>query len=76
MQRRNASTPARRWIRRVAATTAAAGIVAGTSLIAAGPASAATYCGATPDGGFGCIIDQGDGSFKMANSDGDIIYNW
>ncbi|MEX5633021.1 hypothetical protein [Parafrankia sp. FMc2] len=25
---------------------------------------------------FGCIIDVGDGSFKMANSAGTIIHNW
>jgi hypothetical protein len=76
MQHRNASTPARRWLRRLATTTAAAGIVAGTTVIMAGPASADTFCGPTLDGGFGCVIDNGDGTFKMANSNGDIVHNW
>ncbi len=76
MQRGKVAPPARRWFRRIAVTTATVGIVAGTSLVAAGPASAATNCGATPDGGFACIIDMGDGSFKMANSAGEVIDNW
>jgi hypothetical protein len=76
MQHRNASRPARRWSRRLAATTGVAGILVGTSLIVAGPASADTFCGPTLDGGFGCIIDSGDGTFTMANSNGDIVHNW
>jgi hypothetical protein len=69
-------TPTRKWAGRLAAAVASVGLVVGVGSITAGPASASTFCGETGDGGFGCVIDQGDGTFKMANSNGDIVYNW
>ncbi|WP_413755297.1 hypothetical protein [Streptomyces sp. MMBL 11-3] len=77
MQRSTTTTgPGRRRARRLAVAVAAAGVLAGGGIAAAGPASADTFCGETGDGGYGCVIDQGDGTFKMVNSNGDIVYNW
>ncbi|GGV29810.1 hypothetical protein AB0I84_51065 [Streptomyces spectabilis] len=73
---RNSSTPGRRRVKRFAVAVAAVGALVGGGIAVAGPASADTFCGATGDGGFGCVIDQGDGTFKMVNSNGDIVYNW
>jgi hypothetical protein len=72
----NIVTSPRKWAGRLAATVTSVGLVVGLSLITAGPAGASTFCGDTGDGGYGCIIDQGDGTFKMVNSNGDIVYNW
>ncbi|MER7175001.1 hypothetical protein [Streptomyces mesophilus] len=78
MQRKTTHTTAavRRRVRRVAVTVAATGMLVGGGFLAAGSASAATFCGETPAGGYACIIGQEDGSFKYVNSDGEIIYNW
>ncbi|MEU7581467.1 hypothetical protein AB0B50_28120 [Streptomyces sp. NPDC041068] len=74
--KRNTTTSGRRRVKRFAAALAAVGALVGGGLAMAAPASADTFCGATGDGGFGCVIDQGDGTFKMVNSNGDIVYNW
>ncbi|WP_409061833.1 hypothetical protein [Streptomyces sp. SYP-A7185] len=77
MRRSNTTTtPRRKRARRLAVGLAAVGVLVGGGIAMAGPASAATFCGETGDGGYGCVIDQGDGSFKMVNSNGDIVYNW
>jgi hypothetical protein len=74
---RGTNTPVRRRIKRaVGAMTAVAGFVVCASVLTAGPASADTFCGATGDGGYGCIIGQPDCSYTMYNSNGEIIYNW
>ncbi|MFF0744905.1 hypothetical protein ACFYVL_31325 [Streptomyces sp. NPDC004111] len=73
---RNTTKPGRTWTGRIATAVAAVGVLVGGGIAVAGPASADTFCGATGDGGFGCVIDQGDGTFKMVNSNGDIVYNW
>ncbi|GII04082.1 hypothetical protein [Planobispora takensis] len=76
MQQDTTTGQGRRRVRRLAVAVIAAGVLVGGGVAAAGPAAAATFCGETGDGGFGCVIDQGDGTFKMANSNGDIVYNW
>ncbi|MES5823362.1 hypothetical protein [Streptomyces sp. RG80] len=76
MKRNITRTSGRRRASRLACALAAAGLLVGGGIAAAGPASADTFCGETGDGGFGCVIDQGDGTFKMVNSNGDIVYNW
>ncbi|MCI3935264.1 hypothetical protein [Streptomyces sp. AN091965] len=77
MQQNNTATkPGRRRAGRFAVAVAAVGVLVGGGIAAAGSASASTFCGATGDGGYGCVIDQGDGTFKMVNSNGDIVYNW
>ncbi|MFE0135937.1 hypothetical protein ACFWY6_30850 [Streptomyces sp. NPDC059037] len=70
------TTPGRKRVKRLAVAVAAVGVLAGGGIAMAGPASADTFCGPTDDGGFGCIIGQEDGSFKMVNSHGTIVYNW
>ncbi|MCX5329078.1 MULTISPECIES: hypothetical protein [unclassified Streptomyces] len=76
MQGNTTTSPGRKRAGRLAVAVAAVGVLVGGGIAAAGPASADTFCGATGDGGFGCVIDQGDGTFKMVNSNGDIVYNW
>ncbi|QEU96776.1 hypothetical protein CP970_42775 [Streptomyces kanamyceticus] len=73
---RNTTTPRRGRVRRLAVALATAGVLAGGAFAVTSPASASTFCGDTGDGGYGCVIDQGDGTFKMVNSHGDIVYNW
>ena len=70
------SSPARRRLKAVGATTAIAGLAFCTSVLSAGPASAGTFCGATATGGFGCSIEQPDGSYNLYLSTGEIIYGW
>ncbi len=70
------TAPGRRWGRRLAFAVAATAMFVGGGLMTAGSASADTFCGETPAGGYACIIGQEDGSFKYVNSDGEIIYNW
>ncbi|WP_221361615.1 hypothetical protein [Streptomyces beigongshangae] len=74
LQRNSTTASGRRRAGRLA--VAAVGVLVGGGVAAAGPAGADTFCGETGDGGFGCVIDQGDGTFKMVNSNGDIFYNW
>ncbi|MFF1714984.1 hypothetical protein [Streptomyces sp. NPDC058268] len=78
MQRNNntTTTPCRRRVKRLAMAAATVGVLVGGGVALAGPASASTFCGETGDGGYGCVIDQGDGTFKMVNSYGDIVHNW
>ncbi|MFH9067796.1 hypothetical protein [Streptomyces alboflavus] len=78
MQRKTTTTitPGRRWARRLAVTVAATGALAVGGVLSGGSASAATFCGNTPAGGYACIIGQPDGSFTYYGSNGEIIYNW
>ncbi|MGW6062469.1 hypothetical protein [Streptomyces sp. NPDC055189] len=79
MQRKTTTTitPRRRRVRRLAVTVAATGLLVGGGMaLSTGSASAATFCGDTPAGGYACIIGQPDGSYTYYNSSGEIIYNW